>query len=70
MGGENDGHAFLAVDRLDELPDCNFAGGIQADRRLIQKQNFRIMQQRRGNLAAHPLPETELADRHPEQFSK
>ena len=34
---------------------------IEAERRLVEEQHLRLVQQRRGELALHPLAERELA---------
>ena len=49
-----------AADRL-------LADHVQADRRLVQEQHLGAVQQRRGQLAAHPLAQRELPDRGVEE---
>src|SRR3712207_8121979 len=42
----------------------------EADRRLVQVEHRRVVQERRGQVAAHPLAERELADRRGEERGK
>ena len=58
---QNDRRAVLAVDGPNEVPHCKLRDGVKSDGRLVEKQDFRIVQEGRRNLAAHPLPEGELA---------
>ena len=46
-----------------ELAQPLLADDVQADRRLVQDQQLGGVQQRRGDLAAHPLAERQLAHR-------
>ena len=46
-----------------KLPDVIFGDHVQADGRLVEKQQRRIVKQRRGQIAAHALAERELAHR-------
>ena len=56
-----------SVDRHEELADGLLADEVEADGGLVEQQDGRIVEQRRRELAAHPLPERELAHRHVEQ---
>ena len=54
---------FLAVYAQDEIAHAELGGRVQADGWLVQEQKFRLVQQRRGQLAAHALPQRKLAHR-------
>ena len=63
VGGEDDGDAALAVQPADELAHRQLGRRIEADGRLVEEEQRRLVQQRRGDLAAHALAERELAHR-------
>ena len=64
---EDHRHAALAVEPLDEVADRELRDGVEADRRLVEEQDRRRVEQRRREIAAHALAEGELAHRHVEQ---
>ena len=45
----------------NELPNLGLHRHIQPDRRLVQKQDLRAVQERRRQLAFHPLAERKFA---------
>jgi hypothetical protein len=47
----------------DEVPDAALHGDVQPDRRLVQEQHPRLVQQGRRHLALHALPQGEAAHR-------
>ena len=53
--------AKFAIDRTQELANMILGDHVEADRRLIKKKQRRIVQQRRGEVAAHAFAERELA---------
>ena len=63
VGGEHQGGAALGVERAQELAQPTLADHVEADRRLVEVEHLRVVQQRRGDVAAHPLAEAELAHR-------
>jgi hypothetical protein len=67
MGGQQHRGTALTVDRLEELSDRSLADDIEADRRLIKVDHLRVMEQGGGQVAAHSLPQTKLADGRVEQ---
>ena len=60
--GQQDRRLVLALVRPDELADLLLHHHVQADRRLVQEQHVRLVEQRRRQLALHPLAQRELAD--------
>jgi hypothetical protein len=67
MGGQQHRGTALAVDRLEELSDRSLADDVEADRRLVKVDDLRVMEQCGGQVAAHSLTQTELADGRVEQ---
>ena len=63
VGREDEGGAALVVERAEELAQATLAHHVQADRRLVEVEHLGIVQQRRGDVAPHPLAEAELAHR-------
>ena len=55
--GEEDGHFLVAVDLLDERPQPLLGDDVYADHGFVQEQQARVVQQRRGHVGPHPLPE-------------
>jgi len=53
--GEQQGAPVLGLLLAQEHPQVLLAQHIQPDGRLVQHQQSRPVQQRRGDLAAHPL---------------
>src|SRR5918997_1513202 len=62
VGGEEDGDAALAVDAGEEVPDAGLGDDVEADRRLVEVEEGRVVEDGGGEVAAHPLAERELAD--------
>ena len=58
---EHDRDAQLAVGRAQEGAEAVLDQHVQADRRLVEEQHLRLVQERQRDLAAHPLPERKLA---------
>lgn len=67
VGGEQHGHAALAVQALDEVAHRQLRRRVQADGGLVEEEHVGLVQQGRGDLRAHPLAQGELADRLVEQ---
>src|SRR2546423_5978727 len=61
MRREHDRDAKLPVGRAQEGADAVLDQHVQADRRLVEEQHLGLVQERQRDLAAHPLPERELA---------
>ena len=59
--GEDHGGAALPVDRADEPADALLGHHVQADGRLVQEQERRIVQQRGGQVGAHALAQAQAA---------
>ena len=55
--------AALVVERAEELAQATLAHHVQADGRLVEVEHLGVVQQRGGDVAAHPLAEAELAHR-------
>ena len=67
VGRQEQGQALALGFRAQKLPDRGLCRHVEADRRLVEKQQARRVQQRRRELAAHPLAERELTHRRVEQ---
>ena len=63
VGGQQDRHAGLAVQFAQEVAHALLGDDIEADRRLVQVEDRRLVEERRRQVAAHPLAERELAHR-------
>ncbi len=70
VGRQQDRRAALGVQVLEELPHLDLGDHVQPDRRLVQVQHLRIMEQRGRDVAAHPLPQRELPYRDLQQLSQ
>ena len=70
MGGEQHRDLVFAVQLAHEVANGEFRDGIQPDRRFVEKQQARSVQQRRGQVGTHTLAERELAHRHVEHWFK
>ena len=55
--------AKFAIDGAEKLADMVLGHNVESDGGLVEKQQGRIMQQRRRQIAAHALAERELAHR-------
>ena len=60
MRREQHGDTFPLIHLQDQLADALLGDDIQANRRLIQKQDTRAVEQGRGDLAAHALAQRQL----------
>ena len=63
------GHAALGVDLGEELPHSLLRHDVEADRRLVEEEDLRVVQHRGGQLAAHALAERELPHRRARKSS-
>ena len=63
VAGEQDRRAGAAVVLGDERADPALHRHVQPDRRLVQEEHPRLVEQRAGDLALHPLAEREVAHR-------
>ena len=70
VGGQQQGGAALGVEGAEEVAQPALADHVEADRRLVEVEDLGVVEQRRGDVAAHPLPEGELADRDVEQVAE
>ena len=59
-----------AVVLRDEGADAALHGDVEADRRLVEEEHLRVVQQRAGDLALHPLAEAEVAHRLAQQLAE
>ena len=59
---QEDRRPVAAVDLLQELADVRLGDDVEADRRLVEEEERRPVEERGGEVAAHPLAEGELAD--------
>jgi 2-polyprenyl-6-methoxyphenol hydroxylase-like FAD-dependent oxidoreductase len=62
MGREQDGDPTLAVHRREELAHAGLGDDVEPDRGLVQEEDLRVVQHRRGQLAAHSLSEGQLTN--------
>jgi hypothetical protein len=63
VGRQEHGRALGAVDLLEKLADVRLRDDVEADRRLVEEEERRPVQQRRREVAPHALAERELAHR-------
>ena len=56
-----------ALSRVRNAADGRLADHVEADRRLVEHEQLGVVHQRRRQVAAHPLPEAELAHRSVEE---
>jgi hypothetical protein len=67
VGGQHQGGVPGAAQFGEETPHRLPADHVESDRRLVQEEHLRTVQQGGGQLAAHPLAERELTDRDVEE---
>ncbi len=65
--GEEDGGALLLVEAHEQLAEALLGHQVEPDGRLVEEQDLGVVQQARGELAAHPLAERQVAHRLVEQ---
>src|SRR6266498_2391455 len=65
--GQDHGDSALAVQACHEVADGELADRIEADRRLVEEQDGRSVQEGRREVASHPLSEAELSNWNVEQ---
>ncbi|MNJ57706.1 hypothetical protein D3C77_533070 [compost metagenome] len=68
MRRQQNRRAMLAVHIFQEVANFRLHHDIEPDRRLVEEQDRRIMQQRGDQLAAHALTQAELAHRTVQQI--
>ena len=56
-----------AVRLAEELAEPGLADDVEPDRRLVEVDDLGVVQQRGGDVAAHPLAERQLPDRRVEE---
>ena len=66
VGGQEDGRALRLVEVDEQLAEAPFGQQVETDRRLVEEEDLGLVQEARGQLAAHPLPERQVAHRHVE----
>ena len=59
-----------ALSAAQELAQPPLADHVEPDRRLVEVEDLGVVQERRHDVAAHPLAEAELADRGVEQVAR
>ena len=64
---EEDRGALLLVEAHEQLAEPLLGHEVEPDGRLVEEQDLRVVEQARGELAAHPLAEREVAHRLVEQ---
>ena len=69
VAGEQHGRAVALVVLGDERADALLHRHVEADRRLVEEQHLRPVQQRAGDLHLHPLAERQVADRLVDQVA-
>ena len=70
VGGQQQGRAALGVEGAQELAQPALADHVETDGRLVEVEDLGVVQQRRGDVAAHPLTQAELADRGVEEVAE
>ena len=68
--GEHERGVPGRVERAQELAQPALADHVEADGRLVEEQDLRVVQQRGHDVPAHPLAEAELADRGVEEVAE
>ena len=63
VGREEDRRALLLVEAHEQLAEALLGDEVEPDRRLVEEQDLRVVEQARGELAAHPLAEREVPHR-------
>src|SRR4051812_20422873 len=58
---EHHGGAALGDERADEVPDAVLHRDVEPDRRLVEVEDLRVVQQRGGQVGTHALAEREAA---------
>ncbi len=53
VGGKEDGGAKFAIDGAQKMADVIFGDDVEADGGLVEKEEWRIVQERGGEIAAH-----------------
>jgi hypothetical protein len=64
VGREDDGNAALAVEPPDEVSERQLGHCVEANGRLVQKQDRRCVKQGRGKVASHSLTQAKLSHGH------
>jgi hypothetical protein len=57
VGGQQQGRRTFRVDPAQELAQPALADHVQSDGGLVEVQDLRVVQERRRDVAAHPLPQ-------------
>ena len=70
VGGEQQRGPALGVEGAQELAEPALAHHVEADGGLVEVEDLRVVQERGGDVAAHPLAEAELPDRDVEQVAE
>ena len=70
MGGQDDGGALSAVEFFDEIAHRQFGNRVEANGRLVQKEQAGAVEQSRHQITAHALAQAELAHGHVEEGRK
>ena len=68
--GEHQGGATLVVEGAQELPQPALGDDVETDGRLVEIEDLGVVEQRRGDVAAHPLSEAELPHRGVHQLTE
>ena len=68
VGGEKDRGFVALVDGAEELANVILGDDVEADGGLVQKKDWRIVEERSGQVAAHALAERKFANGNVEQF--
>ena len=68
--GQQHRRAPLGVHLAQELPHLRLGDHVEPDGRLVEVQHLGVVQQRRRDVAAHPLAEGELPHRHVQQVAQ
>jgi hypothetical protein len=57
MGGEKDGDPTALVQMRKRVTDSGFRHEVKTDRRLVQEEDLWVMNEGRGQVTSHALPE-------------
>ncbi len=69
VGREEDGGPPLGVQPDQQLAEALLGQEVEADRGLVEEQDLGLVEHAGRQLAAHPLAERQVADRHVEEVA-
>ncbi|MNG10389.1 hypothetical protein D3C84_938530 [compost metagenome] len=70
MRRKQHGLAELGINAAQIIADAPLGDDVQTDRRLVEEQNVRVVQQRGGQIGSHSLAQRQLAHRRIHELAK